>query len=129
MQPNQQLGFGSGSPMIGQGGQVAQQMANGAPALNQMGANAPGMVPGQQMAPAPGSMPQPSNAMPPSIMPMGGPGMPPGQPQKNQQPQIPKSEQQLIIEALTNHLKSKADMEKMRHEMAQHALGMPPKGV
>lgn len=128
MNPNQPLGFGSGSPMLGQGGQVAQQMQNGAPALNQMGTNAPGYVPGQQMQPQ--DMPNPTTGMP-SIMPpaaMQAPGMPPGQPQQNQKAQIPKSEAELIIEALAGHLKNKAKIEELQHEILGQIVGMPPKG-
>ncbi len=118
----QNLGFGSGSPMIGGGGQVAQQIQNGAPALNQMGANAPGMVPGQQMQPT--GLPQ--GAPPPMAM-MPHPMQPP-QPQAAPAPQAsPKTEGHLIIEALTNRLKAIGELEHRLHDLTEHIAGMPPK--
>ena len=118
----QRLGFGRGSPMIGNGGMVAQQMEQGAPALNQQGTNSPGFTPGQQMQPYP-TLPTPSSAMPPSLgqqvhqLGMAPQPMAP-MPQAPQmpQPQAPKSRGHLIIEALSNHLKHIADLETRIHD-------------
>ncbi len=130
MNPNQRPSFGSTSPMVG-GPMVASQMQSGVPGMGQQGTQSPGFVPNMQAQPLPGQLPQ-GGGIPPSILPQPGmaqsPALPPGVPQKNQQPAIPKSEVQLIIEALSNHLKAKADMEKYRHEMIAHAIGLPPKG-
>lgn len=110
----QHLGFGSGSPMIGGGGMVAQQMENGAPALSQGGTNAPGTIPGQQVQPYP-PLQNPGQGGPPpmSMMP---------QPQPQAQPTQPKTQAHLIIEALMNRLKAISELE---HKLHDSLFGAP----
>lgn len=97
----QRPGFGSTSPSVG-GQFVASQMQNAQPGLPSMGPQAPGFAPGTNAQPLPGQLPQKSIMPQMAHQPAG----------VNALAKKPKSEVQLIVEALIKRLEALTDKEK-----------------